>query len=146
MDIIKMARDLGSAVQETEEYKKAVAAKDKNDADEGLQGLIANFNEIRGKLSIEMQNKDEEQNHTNPDAIKELDSELKALYEKIMTHELMLEFNEAKDEIDSIMNQISNILLASVNGEDPQTFEVAAPAAAGGGCGGGGCSSCSGCH
>ncbi len=136
MDIIKMARDLGKAIQDSAEYKRITAAKAANDADVELQNLIEVFNMTRVKLSTAMQaeEKDEE-------LLAKLDKELKETYTTVMGNKNMLEFNDAKQDIDALMNGVNNILVASVNGEDPETCE-AQPAES---CGGS-CSSCSGCH
>lgn len=135
MDIIQMARDLGAAIQESAEYKRINAAKDANDKDVELQNMIEVFNMTRAKLSAEMQKEDK-----SDDQIAAYDKELKDLYTKVMGNKNMLEFNDAKQDIDNMMNQINNILSASVNGEDPQNCD-AEPASCGGSC-----SSCSGCH
>ena len=44
MDIIELTRALGAAIQETEEYKRFMSAKEKNDNDEALQKQIGDFN------------------------------------------------------------------------------------------------------
>lgn len=135
MDIIKMTRELGKAIQESAEYKRLEASKDANDKDVELQNQIEEFNLVRVKLSTAMQeeNKDEE-------AVAKYDKELKDIYTKVMGNKNMLEFNDAKQDIDKMMNSITNILMMSVNGEDPETCD-AEPASCEGSC-----SSCSGCH
>ncbi len=135
MDLIKMARELGKAIQASEEYKHLVTAKEANDGDEELQDMIKEFNLIRMNLSTEMQMKEQ-----NADKIQELDQKLKETYTAVMGRPTMLDFNEAKQDIDALMNEITGILMLCVNGEDPDTCEVQ-PA----GCSGS-CSSCSGCH
>lgn len=135
MDLIKIARDLGKEIQNSDEYNKLKAAKETNDKDEALQKQIEEFNMVRVQLSTIMQdeNKDEEKMQT-------LDKQLKELYTTVMGNPNMLAFNEAKQDIDKLMNGITTVLMASVNGEDPDTCE-AYPASCGGSCG-----SCGGCH
>lgn len=135
MDIIQMARDLGAAVQESPEYKRINTAKEANDKDVELQNMIEVFNMTRAKLSAEMQKEDK-----SDEKIAEYDKELKEVYTKVMGNKNMLEFNEAKQDIDNLMNQINNILIASVNGDDPQNCDAEPQSC------GGSCSSCSGCH
>lgn len=135
MDLIKMARDMGKEIQNGEEYKKLKDAKAANDNDEALQKQIEDFNMIRVQLSTAMQGEEKDE-----EKLQKLDSELKALYTEIMGNENMLNFNVAKQDIDKLMNGITTILTACVNGEDPDTCE-AYPASCGGSC-----SSCSGCH
>ena len=134
MDIITMARELGKLIQQDERYKRIDAAKKANDEDEKLQELIAKVNLKRSELSVEMS-----QENKNPEKLNQLDKELKALYQEVMANPNMAEFNAAKAEVDGMMNFISTILYGSVNGEDPDTFEMQASC-------GGNCSGCSGCH
>lgn len=137
MDIIKMTRQLGKAIQESEQYKRLEAAKNVNDNDTNLQNQIEEFNMVRVKLSTAMQeeNKDE-------DVVKKFDGELKAIYTAVMGNPNMLEFNDAKQDIDKMMNSITNILMMSVNGEDPETCPEepencsGSCSSCGGGCGG----------
>ena len=58
----------------------------------------------------------------------------------MMGNKNMMEFNIAKQDVDSIMNQVSGILMMSVNGEDPETCDPNAHSC------GGDCGSCGGCH
>lgn len=135
MDLIKMTRDLGVAIQQSPEFKRIYAAKAANDSDKELQALIDEFNMTRVKLSTAMQaeEKDEEK-------MSEYDTSLKSIYEKVMSNPNMLEFNAAKKEMDAIMIQINTILDATLNGDDPTTCEAEKSSC------GGSCSSCSGCH
>ena len=135
MDIIQLSRDLGTAIQECPEYKRIFAAKAANDADKELQSLIEEFNMTRVKLSTAMQAEDKDEAK-----LAELDKILKESYATVMGNKNMLEFNDAKQEMDLVMNQVNTILGAALNGEDPQNCESKPDAC------GGSCSSCSGCH
>ncbi len=75
----------------------------------------------------------------NKEKLVALDDELREIYSGIMENANMSAFNIAKTEIDTLMNQVNQILMASVNGEDPDTYEVQSACS-------GSCSSCSGCH
>ena len=136
MDLIKMTRELGKAIQASDEYKNLMEAKNKNDSDENLQNLIQEFNLIRVKLSamVQDENPDEEK-------IKKTDAELKDCYTKVMGNENMMAYNIAKNEVDNIMNRISTILVSVVNGADPDTCPDTIEESCSGSC-----SSCSGCH
>lgn len=136
MDLVKMTRDLGTEIQNSTEYKRITAAKIANDADIDLQNLIEQFNMTRTRLSAIMQAEDKDE-----ELLASLDSELKLTYTTVMGNKNMMEFNEAKQDIDKLMNQINTVLVAAVNGEDPQTCDENPPS-----CSGDGCSSCSGCH
>ncbi len=65
------------------------------------------------------------------------------VYTKFMTNEKMKAYEEARAEIDKLMNYVMQILGLCVNGEDPYTCEPEEEHAHD--CGGE-CSSCSGCH
>lgn len=134
MDLIRMARDMGNAIQKSEEYQRYAAAKAANDGDAELQNLIGEFNMLRVKLSTAMQNENED-----PDKLSDLDQKLRDTYTKVMGNANMMEFNIAKQEIDALMNRVNGILMLSVNGEDPETCEPTASC-------GGDCGSCGGCH
>jgi cell fate (sporulation/competence/biofilm development) regulator YlbF (YheA/YmcA/DUF963 family) len=135
MNIIKMTRELGKAIQATPEYKRIVAAKAANDADVELQNLIEIFNMTRIKLSTAMQAEEKDEQ-----LLAKLDKELKDTYTAVMGNKNMLEFNDAKQDIDRLMNQINTILTACVNGEDPDTCDAEPQSC------GGSCSGCSGCN
>lgn len=135
MDYIKASRELGKAIQATEEFKALEAARTKNDADEGLEKLIGEFNMKRMQLNDEM-TKEQKDN----DTLKNIDAELKELYDQIMANENMKAYNDAKTGMDTIMNEINTIIGLSANGQDPDTIDPN-PASCGGSCSscGGGC-------
>ena len=56
-----------------------------------------------------------------------------------MNNESMQAYNEAKNEMDSLMQYINAILTTAVNGGDPMTVEEPSSCS-------GDCSGCSGCH
>lgn len=130
MDIIEMTRKLGVAIQEEPSYIAYQAARAANDEDEALQKLIGEFNMLRISLSNE--------NGENEKKTEELNEKLRACYHEIMQNENMQAFNQAKDDLDRLVNQITTIITLCVNGEDPETCESS-------GCSGS-CSGCSGCH
>ena len=63
------------------------------------------------------------------------------LYNDIMANQSMAAYNEAKAELESVMNYVNAIINTAVNGGDPLTVEEPQQ----GGCSGS-CASCSGCH
>ncbi len=131
MTIIDMAREMGKAVQQTDEYRELMAARLMSDNDKELQSKIARFSTLRGKL--EMQTEDD-------GSADSLNEELMQLYSDIMANENMQSFEAARDAMDGMMNTVTAILSAAVNGENPETYEPEAS-----GCGGD-CCGCSGCH
>jgi len=134
MDIISLARELGKAIQADSMYLRLEKAKRNNDEDQQLQDLIGEFNLKRIEIQQEVQKADRNQEKLN-----ELDKNVKELYQTIMSNENMTEFNEAKKDIDELLNFVNKIIVGSVNGQDPDSIEEESSC-------GGSCSSCSGCH
>ena len=134
MDLIKQAREMGKAIQASEEYAKLQAAQALNDNDEGLQDLIGRFNLKRMELNnlLAADEKDEEK-------VNKANADLRQLYQDVMNNPNMVAYNEARNAMDALMNQVTSILSMCVNGEDPDTCEPAS------GCTGS-CSTCGGCH
>lgn len=136
MTVIEMARQLGKTLQEDEIYVKYMNACSLNDTDVEVQNSIGEFNQLRSSLSAEMQKPDKD-----ADKLKELDEKIKSLYDEIMAMPKMVEFNNAKDELDKVLNSVNYIISCAANGEDPMTCPEEAPHSCGGNCG-----SCGGCH
>ena len=135
MDIIKMARELGKAIQEDDRYLALRLATQSNDEDQALQDMIGEFNLKRVSLNQEVQKADKDQEKLN-----QLDREIKELYQKIMSYPKMVVYNGAKKEVDSMMNYINRILVMSVNGVDPDSVEMSDVSCTGS------CSTCGGCN
>ncbi len=133
MDVIKLARELGAAIQATEEYRNFVEAKERNDADEELQKQIAEFNLLKMQYDAEMQKEEPDK-----DKIQQINIDITALYNAIIGGESMIRYNEAYTAYNELCTTVSNILLMCQNGEDPETCE---PSSCTGNCG-----TCGGCH
>lgn len=134
MDVIKLTRELGKAIQEDDNYKLFNAAKDKADQNEELQDLIGKFNLKRLDMSNAVSASEPDQ-----EKLEALDKELKELYDVVMKNPIMIEFNATKQAVDGMMGFINQILTASINGDDPFTVEQASNCS-------GSCGSCGGCH
>ena len=136
MDVIKLTRELGAAIQQDEKYLAFVAARKANDDDKELNALI-------GKLNLVQMNYKNESEKDTPDNAKleSLDEEFRKLYGEIMLNSNMRKFEEAKQNVDDMMNYLIQILSLCVNGEDPATCE---PQNEEGGCTGS-CGTCGGC-
>lgn len=134
MGIIEATRNLGVEIQKDERFIRYIKAKLANDNDEALQNQIGEFNTVRMNLDREMNA--ETQDETK---IRELNEKLREIYTAVMSSKSMLDYNTAKAELDSMLNDINSIIMQCVDGEDPTTAEPHT------GCSGS-CSSCSGCH
>lgn len=134
MDVIAMARELGAALQQSDEYTAYNVAKNAADGDEVLQEMIGEFNLKKLSLSTEVQKEEKDQ-----EKLAALNEEVRTIYAKIMAHPTMAAYNTTKSELDRLLNFLQQILVYSANGEDPATIEEETSC-------GGDCSGCSGCH
>ncbi len=134
-NIIKLTRELGAAIQESDAFKNYTAAKKANDDSAELQKMIGEFNLIRMRMdeALSAENKDEE-------ALKADNEKMRSLYAKIMQSKEMTDYNEAKTVLDDVVKQVYGLLELILNGEDPQTAHYEEHNC------GGNCSGCSGCH
>ena len=134
MDIIDQVRALALELQKDQRYLVLENARRMNDADEELQQQIGEFNLARIDLNNEISKPEKD-----ADRIAELNDKVRKIYGDIMSNESMVAYNEAKNEVDQLMQYINAILVTAVNGGDPMTVED--PSSCGGDCAG-----CSGCH
>ncbi len=135
MTVVERARELGAFIQQDEKYlalKEAMDAKD-NDAD--LNMKIAEFNEIRAKMTENSQKGEA----ASPENI-ELSKTLRLKQGEIIGNENMMRFMKAEGELNETVQMVSQILSAAINGEDPMTYQPSS------GCSADGCASCSGCN
>lgn len=134
MDIIAMARELGAAIQQSDEYTAYNVAKNAADGDADLQGMIGDFNLKKLSLNAEVQKEDKD-----PEKLAALNEEVRSLYARIMSNPAMMAYNTTKEELDRVLSFIQQIIVYSANGEDPATIQEETSC-------GGDCSGCSGCH
>ena len=135
MDIIELFKQAAVAMQSDIRYLELDAARRAVDEDKELQDMIGQFNLIRMEANEAMFADERDENHIN-----ELNEKSTSLYRAIMNHQKMLEFNEAKTEMDKMVSHIDAIINTAVNGGDPTLVQEPH-----GGCSGS-CSTCAGCH
>lgn len=135
MELEKLARQLGAAIQQDKVYLDFEAARKANDADEELNALM-------GKIRLIQLSYQQEAGKEEPDEVKMegFNKEFQGVYTQIMANKNMQKFEEARQAVDEMMNYLTGILAMCVNGEDPETCDPTAHNC------GGECSSCSGCH
>lgn len=137
MDALMAARELGKAIQADQRYKDYVAAKEANDADEALQGLISDFSAKRQRLQVEMSKEAGEQ---DGEKIRLMNKEMQDAYGEVMKNANMANFAVVKNAFDIMLNEVNMIISMSCEGEDPATCDPHASH----GCGGS-CAACRGC-
>lgn len=132
--ILEMAKELGAALQQDDRYIRVQMASAAADADEALQQMIGEFNLQRMALSNEAGKEDHDEQK-----MEKMSSELRALYEKIMSTESMKAYNDAHPALETLIGQVSRIITLAAQGEDPYQVELNE------GCSGS-CATCGGCH
>lgn len=137
MDVIKLTRELGAAIQQDERYLNFAKVREENEKDEELLDLM-------GQIQLLQMNYQREASSENPDKDKmnAFEKSFNELYGKFMANEKMVAYENARAEIDELMNYIMQILGLCVNGADPETCEPECDHNCDGSC----CSDCSGCH
>ncbi len=134
MDIIKMAREIGHAIQDEKVYKDLQTAKVNADNDEILQNLIGEFNLKRMAINNEASKAERSE-----EKLKELNDEMRSSYSQIMSNENMINYNEAKTQLDTLLQRVLAIINQSAQGEDPDTTDFSSDCTHD-------CSTCGGCH
>lgn len=139
MDIIKLTRELGAAIQQDERYLNFTKARETNENDKDLMDLL-------GKIQLLQMNFQQEsgKEDADPAKLEAYNTEFEGLYGQFMANKNVLAFEEARKEVDDMMNYIMGILSLCVNGADPMTCEPEEHHHDHD-CGGE-CSGCSGCH
>ena len=133
-DVIAIARQLGHAIQETNEYNTILNAKNAADADEGLQSLITEFNIKRVAINAEACKSDRDE-----ETLRKLNEEMRNAYSDIMNNENMKAYNDAKQAFDKVLQRVLAIVQQSADGEDPDTTDFSEDCTHD-------CSTCGGCH
>ena len=135
MDVIELAREIGKEIQKDDRYLKMQLAIQNTDKDTVLQDLIGQYNLKRMSLDTEVQKSESDQ-----EKVQAFSQELRALYAKIMENQSMAVYQQAKGELDHLLQRVQAIVTQSANGEDPETTDYVESSC------GGNCSSCGGCH
>lgn len=136
MDIISLAREIGKEIQQDQRYLNMQLAKQNSDDDQKLQDLIGEFNLKRMAINNEAQKTEQD-----ADKMQVLNQDLRHVYAQIMQNPNMTAYNQAKEEMDALLQRVSAIIGQSADGEDPETTDYEQPSSCGGDCG-----SCGGCH
>ena len=134
MELISLARQMGHAIQNEKEYKDFQTAKVAADNDKELQDLIGEFNLKRMAINNEACKEDRDE-----DKLRELNTEMRDLYTKIMSNENMTAYNNAKTALDTVIQRVLAIITQSAEGEDPDTTDFSQSCTHD-------CSTCGGCH
>ena len=118
MDVIKLTRDLGAAIQQDPRYLRFAAAREANEKDPELLDLM-------GQIQLLQMNYQREAAKEEPDAaaMEAFEKQFNDVYGAFMANAHMQEYEAARHDIDELMNYVMQILGLCVNGADPATCE-----------------------
>lgn len=134
MDIIELTRQLGAALQEDDRFKKCQEAMKANEANPVVKEKTEIMQVLQAAYQGEMQKEAPDQA-----AMEKMDEDFKMAYLEMMNQDTMKAFNEARDELNGVLNYMVQLLYLCANGEDPKTCEPSQDTCGGdcGSCGGG---------
>lgn len=133
--LLAMAIDLAVQLQADPRCEAVRAAAAAADADEQLQALISEFNLKRIAINTE---ESKAEGESDPEKIRELNTELRSIYASIMANEHMIAYQTAQGALEEIVNKMHLAINLAAQGQDPNL-------AAQEGCSGN-CGTCGGCH
>ncbi len=135
MEVITLARELGAAIQQSEDYIEYKIKEQNVECDKELQKMIEEFNLKKVSINNEISKETVDQKK-----IDELNLSIGEFYNKIMQNENMKVYNEAKQKFEKMLKDISFIINSSASGEDPYNINLENNQTCTGSC-----QSCSGC-
>ncbi len=97
MDIIKLTRELGAAIQQDDRYAKFQAAQKANEEDKDLNDLMGKIQLVHMSYQHEASKED-----ANEQKLAAYETEFNDLYKKVMENEHMRDYEVARAEIDEI--------------------------------------------
>lgn len=118
MDVIKLTRDLGAAIQQDPRYLRFAAAREANEKDPELLDLM-------GQIQLLQMNYQREAAKEEPDAaaMEAFEKQFNDVYGAFMANAHMQEYEAARHDIDELMNYVMQLLGLCVNGADPAICE-----------------------
>ncbi|GHU84491.1 hypothetical protein FACS1894198_0160 [Clostridia bacterium] len=136
MTTLNLFRDFTLKLQEDEMVQKYIEAQKQVGLDEALKQEVEKFNQIKADLNFELAKESK-----NAERVKELNLEVKRLYDVIKNNPKMATLNESKALLDKFVQDLNYILIEAINGADPYTVDPDAYSSCSGGC-----CACEGCH
>ena len=102
MELEKMARQLGAAIQQDEAYLNFEKARLANEADEELNDLMGKIRLIQMSYQVEAA-KDE----PDEDKMNGFNQEFQGVYSQIMANKNMQEYEKARQAVDDMISMIA---------------------------------------
>lgn len=135
-NLINLAREIGFAIQNNDEYIEFKMKEQNMQCNKQLQKNIEEFNLKKADLNLEMS-----KSENDIKRIDNLNKEIGDLYQAIISDKDMKEYNKAKEKFTKVLQQVSLIINKSAEGEDPYSISVQEYDSCEGNCSG-----CSGCR
>ena len=129
-EILKLAKELGKLIAESDEVKAANAAKVAYETDASIQQAITEYNTHNKALAEEY--KKPEQDEELMTSIKKRIGEL---YNEIINHPVYQSYMAAQEGVGELMSLVNDEINFEVTGERPSASACS-----------GNCGSCGGCH
>jgi len=127
-EVLKMANDLGEKIKLSDEFLNYQNAKTEHDNDAELQTMVGEFNLKKMSVMQEMKNEPR-----NEEKIQKLQEEMRSVYAEIMKNNVMIEYMQAKEDIEKLVNDIYSVINFYVTGKE-QSCDPSQCESCGGGC------------
>lgn len=115
VEIIEKTKELGKLLAESEQVKALAAARLAYEQNAEIQDLNGQFN--IHKMSIAALSK---QDSPDEERIAGHEDKLREIYDKIMSSEVMTDYQTKTQTVEQLIAQINNILNFYISGENPQ--------------------------
>ena len=129
--VFEKTRELGQALLESEAYQRVKDAEEKAMKNEQAAAAMGEYLEKRTELQAMVQGE-----NPDPAVLKRLSDEMDEAQQRLQMMDDILALNAARDEFNSLIGQINQVLQFIVTGNMEEPV---------GGCTGS-CATCSGCH
>ena len=136
IEIFNLAREIGVAIQNSEEYINYRMNEQRVECNKELQEAIENFNSKKAEINSELSKE-----QANQEKLDKLNKEIGELYKKITDDETMKEFNTTKQIFDDLLSKVSYLISECAKGEDPYNVQIPNDQSCTGSC-----ATCGGCH
>lgn len=126
MNIMEAATALGRIIKDSETYQRFSAAKSAYESDEKLSELLREYEADRRTLD-----RASKLDEVDTLLIDTLQARLDEIYTLVSDNQIYIEYIEAQEKVNELMEQVNNQITFAVTGKQP--------------CSSHGCASCSGC-
>lgn len=127
MEIMELAAELGKKIKEDPKIIAMKKAEEAYNSDSKLQTLMVEYNAQSTALTEEYKKpeKDEE-------FIKRIQARINQLYHEITENPVLIEYQQAQEVVNALMNEVNSEITYQITGERPCTHDCSS---CGGSCG-----------